>query len=52
MLVGVANMLNDYHEAQFIERCTKDDPEETTKAFYDTFDTAQKPLHNKTSFST
>jgi hypothetical protein len=31
MLMGVANMLNDYHEAQFIEGRTEDDPEETKR---------------------
>jgi hypothetical protein len=37
---GVADMSNDYHEAQFIGGCTKDKPEPTTKAFYDMFDVA------------
>jgi hypothetical protein len=48
---GVANMLNDYHEAQFAGGCTKDDPEPTAKAFYDMFDAAQKPLHGQTKVS-
>ena len=48
---GVADMLNDYHEAQFAEGCTEDEPEATTKAFYDMFDAAQKPLHGKTKVS-
>jgi hypothetical protein len=45
---GVADMLNDYHEAQFTEARTEDESEATTKAFYDIFDAAQKPLHDKT----
>ena len=43
--VGVADMLNDYYEAQFTEGCTEEEPEATAKAFYDMFATAQKPLH-------
>ena len=37
--VGVADMLNDYHEAQFVEGRTEE-PEATAKAFYDMFATA------------
>ena len=48
---GVADMLNDYHEAQFAEGRTEDEPEATAKAFYDMFDAAQKPLHGKTKVS-
>jgi hypothetical protein len=44
----VADMLNDYHEAQYAGGCTDDEPEPTTKAFYDMFDVAQKPLHGQT----
>jgi hypothetical protein len=36
--VGVANMLNDYHKAQFTEGRTEDELEVTAKAFYDMFD--------------
>jgi hypothetical protein len=25
--VGVANMLNDYHEAQFVEGCMEEEPQ-------------------------
>jgi hypothetical protein len=42
---GVADMLNDYQEAQYIGGCMYDEPEPTAKAFYDMFDAAQKPLH-------
>jgi hypothetical protein len=49
--VKVADMLNDYHKARFVEGRTRDEPEATAKAFYDKFDVAQKPLHNKTKVS-
>jgi hypothetical protein len=48
---GVADMLNDYHEAQYDGGCTDDEPEPTVKAFYDMFDAAQKPLHGQTKVS-
>ena len=48
--VGVADMLNDYHEAQFVEGRTEE-PEATAKAFYDMFAAAQKPLHGQTKVS-
>jgi hypothetical protein len=35
--VGVADMLNDYHEAQFTEGRTNDELEVTAKAFYNMF---------------
>jgi hypothetical protein len=41
---GVADMLNDYHEAQYAGGCTNDEPELTAKVFYDMFDAAQKPI--------
>jgi hypothetical protein len=41
----VADMLNDYHEAQYAGGCTNDEPEPTAKAFYDMFDATQKPLY-------
>jgi hypothetical protein len=47
---GVADMLNDYHEAQFSRGCMEE-PELTAKAFYDMFDVAQKPLHGQTKVS-
>lgn len=34
----VADMLNDYHKAQFTKGRMEDEPEATTKAFYDMFD--------------
>jgi hypothetical protein len=48
---GVADMLNDYHEAQYAGGCTDDEPEPTAKAFYDMFDATQKPLHGQTKVS-
>jgi hypothetical protein len=37
---GVADILNDYHGAQFARGCMEDEPELTAKAFYDMFDVA------------
>jgi hypothetical protein len=47
----VADMLNDYQEAQYTGGCMDDEPEPTAKAFYDMFDAAQKPLHGQTKVS-
>ena len=33
----VVDMLNDYHEEQFTEGRTEEEPEATVKAFYDIF---------------
>jgi hypothetical protein len=44
-------MLNDFHEAHFGEGCREEEPEATTKAFYDMMSTAQKPLHGQTMVS-
>ena len=38
---GVADMLNDYQEAQYTGGCMDDEPEPTAKAFYDMFDAAE-----------
>jgi hypothetical protein len=48
---GVADWLDDYHEAQFAEGRTEEEPEATAKAFYDMFSLAQKPLHSQTKVS-
>jgi hypothetical protein len=48
---GVADMLNDYHEAQYAGGCMDDEPEQTAKTFYDIFDAAQKPIHGHTKVS-
>jgi hypothetical protein len=47
---GVADMLDDFHKAQFTERRTEE-PKATAKAFYDMLSSAQKPLHEKTMVS-
>jgi hypothetical protein len=47
----VADMLNDYHEAQYARGCMEHEPEPTAKAFDDMFDVAQKPLHGQTKVS-
>jgi hypothetical protein len=47
----VADMLNDYHEAQYAGGCTDDEPEPTAKALYDMLDATQKPLHGQTKVS-
>jgi hypothetical protein len=48
---GVADMLNDYHEAPFVGGCMEDEPEPIAKVFYDMFDATQKPLHDQTKVS-
>jgi hypothetical protein len=48
---GVADMLNDYHEAQFAGGRMEDEQELTAKAFHDMFDAAQKPFHGQTKVS-
>jgi len=48
---GVVDMLDDFHGAQFPEGSIEEAPEETAKAFYDMFSSAQKPLHCKTTVS-
>jgi hypothetical protein len=47
---GIADMLKDYHEAQFVGGCTEEEPEPSARAFYDMFDVAQKPLHARQRF--
>jgi hypothetical protein len=47
---GVADMLNDYQEAQYTGGCMDDKPEPTAKAFYDMFDAAQKPFTARQRF--
>jgi hypothetical protein len=47
----VADMLNDYKEAQYTGGCMDDELEPTAKAFYDMFDTTQKPLHGQKKVS-
>ena len=42
---GVGDMLNDYHEAHFDEGRREEEPEPTTKVYYDMLSAAQQPLH-------
>ncbi|XP_066375146.1 uncharacterized protein [Miscanthus floridulus] len=44
----MADMMADFHDAQFVEGLEEEDPEETAKAFLAMLDSAQKPLHKKT----
>jgi hypothetical protein len=46
---GVADMLDDAHQAHFTEGREKEEMEEATKAFYEMLDSAQKPLHERTT---
>jgi hypothetical protein len=48
---GVADMLNDYHEARYTGGCTDDEPEPTAKAFYDMFNAAEKLIRSQTMVS-
>jgi hypothetical protein len=47
---GVANKLDDTHQAQFTER-DKEEMEATAKAFYAMLNSAQRPLHDHTHVS-
>jgi hypothetical protein len=40
-------MLNDFHEAQFVEGHMEEEMEATAKTFYDMMSSAQKPLHGQ-----
>ena len=44
---GVADMLDNFHEAHFDEgrREEEEEPEATAKAYYDMLAAAQQPLH-------
>ena len=48
---GVADMLDDFHEAQYVEGRRLEEMDATTKAFYDMMESAQKPLHDRTTVS-
>jgi hypothetical protein len=48
---GVADMLDDFHEAQYVEGRMEEEMEATAKAFYDMMESAQKPLHDRTTIS-
>ena len=44
-------MLNDYHEAHFDKEHREEEPEPTTKAYYDMLSAAQQPLHGHAKVS-
>jgi hypothetical protein len=48
---GVADMLDDFHEAQYVEGRRLEEMDARTKAFYDMMESAQKPLHDRTTVS-
>ena len=47
---GIGDMLDDYVGAHFGEG-PQEEPEATTKAFYEMLEAAQKPLHGQTKVS-
>jgi hypothetical protein len=49
--VGVADMLDDTHQAQFAEGRDKEEMEAAAKAFYAMLDSTQRPLHDRTHVS-
>ena len=48
---GVGDMLNDYHEAHFDEGRREEEPEPTTKAYYNMLSVAQQSLHGHAKVS-
>jgi hypothetical protein len=48
--VGVADMLNDYHEAQFAGGCMEEELEPTARAFYDMFERHRSPFTARQRF--
>ena len=48
---GIGDMLDDYEEAHFGEGPQEEEPEASTKAFYEMLEAAQKPLHGQTKVS-
>ena len=48
---GVGQMLDDFHEAHFVEVPQEEEPEATAKAYYEMLESAQKPLHGQTKVS-
>ena len=49
--VGVADMLDDTHQAQFAKGRDKEEMEAAADAFYLMLDSAQRPLHDHTNVS-
>ena len=48
---GIRDMFDDYEEAHFGEGPQEEEPEATTKAFYEMLEAAQKPLHGQIKVS-
>ena len=48
---GLADMLEDFHEAEYAEGRAEEEMEATAKAFYEMMESAQKPLHERTTVS-
>ena len=48
---GVADMIDDAHQAQFAEGRDKEEMEANVEAFYKMLDSASKPLHEHTNIS-
>ena len=48
---GIGDKLDDYEEAHFGEGPQEEEPEASTKAFYEMLEAAQKPLHGQTKVS-
>ena len=48
---GIGDMLDDYEEAHFGEGPQEEEPEASTKVFYEMLEAAQKPLHGQTNVS-
>ena len=46
---GVVDMLDDAHQAHFVEQREKEEMEESAKDFYKMLHLAQKPLHERTT---
>ena len=54
MIVGVPDMMDDFHQAHFGERCTNEteeqEPEETARAFYRMMESAKRPFMTRQMF--
>jgi len=48
---GIGDMLDNYEEAHFGEGPQEEEPEASTKVFYEMLEAAQKPLHGQTKIS-
>jgi hypothetical protein len=46
---GVADMIDDFHEAHFQGERLEEEPESSAKTYYDMLPAAQEPLHKHTT---